>query len=850
MKNNPGKKVTLIMVMVLILTSLLWLQGESDAFAATPSFKETKVEIIGEGETYQLDIKNKVDGSKYKWSSTNTKVARVSSKGLVTSVGKGSATIRCIITYPTNKTKTLNCKVTVIIPATKIKINNAKEVNGAHILQLGESYNFNRDLVPAGSSDKTYWSIGGGDSACIEITNSSSGIVKATKPGKVILVATAARKSTAADAAKSIVNDAIIIEVVGPSATVASADIVGSTEIKAVFDSPIDASTVIGKNNALLDSIELSLRKNIKGVMAADPGKLTAQLSADNKTLTITSENRFEGEYVINFTNKIKTTDGVAIEEYYKYISYVDNEAPEVRSVTLDDSGMISTITFSEPIDFSGFNVSNASLVAGTSTSSADPTTISFLNNKSNYIPSDDKKSLTINLSNIAYTDINKIFAVTLSGIKDMAGNMPKNYTITITLRTDNTPKPQAKLLTVLRTGYYTLTATFDRSIQFGGYASLEFGSTMMGEVDSKNPKMVHYTLNEVDAQKTGRQTVTITGWDGYNVDPKDTSAYQPNSRTVNFDVEKTGPNLIKQEFDPATNILTLTYNKDVSLNSNTGMFTASIVTISEEIMQTSITYTGLASNDPKELKLKLGNMPYIGTYTFTLDQYFVVDNFRNYGIARTVSINNAVGQDIELPGPYMAAQSTTNLSQIYLEFEYRLDVASAQDIRNYTIPGVQIISAQVIKNTNDSGATVVLTVTEGAIDISLPRPIIINGVKSYSGNFAPITDFEIIVDLKDNKRPTFISPVTFDRTKTDEIVLRFSENIAGTMEVKVTNVQYNYEIGNTVTIEGNNVIIKLDYPPERNTELRINILRNEIVDLSGNQVGPMASQYTVVAAY
>ena len=209
-------------------------------------------------------------------------------------------------------------------------------------------------------------------------------------------MATAARKSTAADAAKSIVNDAIIIEVVGPSATVASADIVGSTEIKAVFDSPIDASTVIGKNNALLDSIELSLRKNIKGVMAADPGKLTAQLSADNKTLTITSENRFEGEYVINFTNKIKTTDGVAIEEYYKYISYVDNEAPEVRSVTLDDSGMISTITFSEPIDFSGFNVSNASLVAGTSTSSADPTTISFLNNKSNYIPSDDKKSLTI----------------------------------------------------------------------------------------------------------------------------------------------------------------------------------------------------------------------------------------------------------------------------------------------------------------------------------------------------------------------------------------------------------------------------------------------------------------------
>ena len=41
------------------------------------------IEIIGEGETYQLDIKNKVDGSKYKWSSTNTKVARFPVKDLL-----------------------------------------------------------------------------------------------------------------------------------------------------------------------------------------------------------------------------------------------------------------------------------------------------------------------------------------------------------------------------------------------------------------------------------------------------------------------------------------------------------------------------------------------------------------------------------------------------------------------------------------------------------------------------------------------------------------------------------------------------------------------------------------------
>ena len=58
----------MIIVMVLILVPILWLQGGTDVFAATPYLAETKVEIIGEDETYQLDIKDKVAGSTYKWS--------------------------------------------------------------------------------------------------------------------------------------------------------------------------------------------------------------------------------------------------------------------------------------------------------------------------------------------------------------------------------------------------------------------------------------------------------------------------------------------------------------------------------------------------------------------------------------------------------------------------------------------------------------------------------------------------------------------------------------------------------------------------------------------------------------
>lgn len=855
MKNSPGKKAALFMIMLLILTPLLWLQGDSIALAATPTFNEKKVEIIGEDETYQLDIKDKVAGSSYKWSSSNTKVARVSSKGLVTTVGKGTAKIRCIVTLPNKKTKTLTSNITVIVPATQVRINNATEVNGAHILQVGDTYNFNRDITPSGSSDKTYWSLVGGDKSCLVVTNSSSGIVRAEKPGKVILMATAARTATEADAAKSYVNDAIIIEVVGPSATVGKVDIVDSTVIKAVFDSPIDERTIIGQNNSLLDSIDISLKKNIKGVLAADPGKITAQLSSDKKTLTITSTNRFEGEYGINFTDKIKTTGGVPITDYYKLISYVDTVGPDLLEVKLDDSGMNVSIIFTEAVDFSGLRVTGGGLVPipGSSTT-VDSVTRSILNNKNNYVPSEDKKSLTINLSNIAPNDFNKLLTVTISGIKDLSGNEPVNYTIPVVLQTDNTPKPQARLIGVTRTGYNTLTATFDRAIRFGGYATINNGVTMVGMVDEKDPKMVHYTMiSEADAQRTGMQTISITGWQGaYNVNPNDTTSYQHHTRPVNFDVERSNPILLKDEFDPETSVLTLTYNREVTLSANTGTFNATVVSLSNEIRpNNNINYVKLASDDPKVIRLQMSNMTLIGNYSFTLDQYFVSDSFRNYALPRPISIDNSGGSSNEFPGPYLVTQSTTNPSEIYVEFMNMLDVASATDARNYSIPGVTILSARLEKNTKNDGSTVVLTVADGSINVTLERPLVINRITDYNGNYSPLVDHRTNVLLKDNMKPYFINPPIFDRNRPNEIKLTFSEEISGTMKVRVTQIgPYSYEIGNNVEVSGNSVVITLNSQPENNSSLKIDILENKIVDLSGNQSAPMVTQLMVRATY
>ena len=129
MMMKKSRYLAMALSFIFMLTVLL-LNIDTDIVSAatTPSFEQTKIELVGEGSTYQLAIKNKIDKSTYSWSSSNTSIAKVNKNGLVTAVGKGTAKITCKVTYPsgkTTKTKTLTCSVTVTVPATNVKINNA-----------------------------------------------------------------------------------------------------------------------------------------------------------------------------------------------------------------------------------------------------------------------------------------------------------------------------------------------------------------------------------------------------------------------------------------------------------------------------------------------------------------------------------------------------------------------------------------------------------------------------------------------------------------------------------------------------------------------------------------------------
>lgn len=859
-----SRYLTLAIIMAIVLNvPLLWIMDTKVVkAAATPTFERTSVEIVGEGKTYQMVIKDKIDKSKYSWSSSNPLIAKVSDKGLITSVNKGTTKIKCKITYPSKKTKTLTCNVTVTIPATDVRINNSNLVNGAHVLTLEESFDFSSEVIPDKTSDNVYWSIGGGDPACLRIDDAVEGKVTAVKAGKVILIATAAKAATKEAADLSVVNDAIIIEIVEPdkpTATVKSVYVVDSNHINVEFDSPVTANTVVSANGELSSNIDITLSKDVKKVIADDPGRLTASLSSDGRMLNINTEKSLNGYYGISLSSQILTTAGVPLEQYYKKITYTDQTAPIYMNTKVDDTGLIATINFNEPINFTNMVINEVKMYSA-SGQSANSSTLNILKNAMNYMASEDKKSLTIDLTNIDYTDRNKQFVVVISGIKDMSGNSPVRMYLEAIVYTDTAYKPQARLISVLRTGYNTITANFDRAIDpiNPGYIQLDGGPSIPGKVDSKDSKKVNYSISEADALYTGVRKVSIGFWSSYNVNPSDTSANRIYEYNVNFTADRTSPQILTYEYNAESGVLTLNCNEDVTITTATGTFSSSFTSANEDIKLINIGYTEMAHTEGRNIiKLKVTNLSLAGNYSFTIPQGFVSDSFRNLSSSRSMLISNSTGSSgsahSELPAPYYIGQNVDDLNKITIRFMNKLDKASAESIGNYRITGLNIINAKLLENTVETGAAVVLTLADNSVEYNLGYKLIISGVRGFNNSYSAISNYEYPLTLKENKKPSYVPNPVLDTVALNNIKLNFTEAVQGTMSVKVTQTVGStiYEIPvSSVVVNGNNATINLSAPPNNNSLLWIDIISYDIKDMNGNSIMTMPPRLPLSIKY
>lgn len=840
---NGMRKVLAVFLMTALLLPILTSAGSITAKAAAAPALSTKTRtLVGVGSAFTLTVKNldKTKVKSTKWSSSNTKIAKVNaSTGLVTAVAKGTANIKLTITYKTKKTATLTCKVTVKIPATKIEINNATDTadnNNRHLMEVGEKYDFNVSLTPSNASDVVTYTIKNTDIATVD----QNGVVTALKPGFTILTATASL--TAAGAAKSYIYDYINIEVAGKTARVKSAVVTDNSTLTITFDRAVNSATIFDKDKKLLNVVEITPKYDSNGNMANGIGTMTGTLSSDATVLTVKTTKIFNGTYNIHVSSAITSTDGISLQNYYTDISYQDKTPPYFTSFTVDDTGLKASVNFSEAMDFSGLSIAEVKLITSSTATQALPATLALLNGKANYKPSADGKSLIIDLSSISDYDKNKQFTVVMSGIKDLAGNYPSTYNITTIVGTDTTPKPQAHVINIERTGYNTLTATFSRNIRIPGVVQLSNGEYITnGTVDAANPNKVNYTISSNAALLTGNQKVYIGMWEGYNVNPTDTTGDTFVSYDVNFTITSARPGISKFELKMETTngvdtyLLYLTYNKDVTLMTQTGSVIATkIITSNNDIYSNrNISYTASAQGNVVTVILSSSQFSEAGQYSITIPAGFVKDQYYNTNADESIQVVKTATASSVLAAPKSVTQSPVNPSVIYVTFADKVDEVTAQMAGNYYIPGVAITKAELTTNTS-AGATITLAVAPGSISYTTIYPITIRNIKGYNNTYTTMADYNNTIALTENAGPYFTGS---SYTYPNIITLTFSETIKGNPSFEVIqNGVSTANLAYSCSYTDNKVVILLTTTPVKGSTVTVKATTsNSITDNAGN---------------
>ncbi len=833
-------------ILAVALACCLAAGNVTSASSAVQAYADTRVSIseteksILAGDTFQLKILG-VNDSKatYSWSSSSPSVATVNARGNVTGVSYGSAVINCKVTRSDKTTVTLSCLVTIRtrVASESVFIDNANyQVPNAHVMVVGDVYNFDASISPSNSTDKVFWEVA--DSSYAIVT--SDGQVAALRPGITRLIAYAGQTESAARAESNKVVDEIYIYIKGSSseaiptpfptpttppfifgstptpfptptpyptyptnpsvtsgptsgrAQVDSVSLVSADTLQIVFGKPVLSSYVIGSNGGLTSYISIAGTST-----SAAYGTLTASLSQDQKTLTVKASGKFDGSYVVMVTAGIRTTDGSTVERYVQTMKLKDTTGPSYLGTELDVKGYYNTIRFNEEID-----ITDLAIVAVAT--SCDGQTNAYLLDPNNYVLGDDKTSLGIDLSGIASEDENKELMIGINGITDTFGNRTSPSILTVTLKTDTKLRAPGQVVSVERAGIYEVHVRFDSPLFDAGY--LIIGKNRLPGIVSQEDECVGIFYLEGDTVNlTGNQVVGVTGWYSYYAYGAVSNTV---SRVVDFSVPTTVPYLTGTKLTTTegegTSTLELVYDRPVVLNEQAGLFNASLRASNGDITPLAISYVGTVSGNKVTLTVYSGQMNRDGIYTITLPNGFVKDLFEKASSGTTFSLTMEHEDSGKLEKPRSIEQDKTNASILYVKFSSRVDEASAVSVSNYVLGNyVNPVRAELTEQ-GANGATVKLTFSEGSIPYDAEYPLKISGVRGY-GDAVAMDVYETEIALIENIAPVYASSY-FDSDS--EIVLTFfeSSSLSGVPDFTVyyngKNIAwFSYISNNTVRI-------------------------------------------------
>jgi len=216
---------------------------------------------------------------------------------------------------------------------------------------------------------------------------------------------------------------------------------------------------------------------------------------------------------------------------------------------------------------------------------------------------------------------------------------------------------------------------------------------------------------------------------------------------------------------------------------------------------------------------------------------YNVIPGDKSAEVLKVWDVNFTITILLPLPAPTSVSQSLNDNNVVYVQFNNKLDEATAEIKTNYVVTGAIVVSAELINNT--SGATVTLYLQQSSITASQTYLVTISGIKGYNNTYATMNSFQTIIALKENTPPILLN---YNYSSPTTIILSFSEAITGTPIFAV--IQNNVDIASYSLVSGNTVIIVLKNTPTLNVSMQlVPIGTNTITDLAGNKTSSILSR-------
>lgn len=608
-------------------------------------------------------------------------------------------------------------------------------------------------------------------------------------------------EATQEDVDEAVANLNAAIEGLEEVLVVKSVSAINAKEVQIKFSKAVTEADVVTTGN--LNTANLNVTP-LTGAKTVAP--IAAELSEDGKTLTLTAgTNYFDGQYAVVVEPTVTDLDGNAIKAYSEILTVKDIVRPTVTKVEYVDF-QTAEVIFSEPL---------SSL--GTAIPSLSDITVSAL--------AADGKSVTIGLSN-ANVELNKEYTVTIIGAKDFAGNLitPNPTEITVKKVKADTVKPTVEAITVVNDKLFTIKFSEKlNAILPTVSVSNSTGATLTVTKDINDPTVYNVSSDNSLAGVSGAaiaKTVTVSNFTDLSGNTGDTF-----SKVVTFVADTTDPKVVSTRVEKINGVehLIVTFDENVVPQNNVainGKVVKDFVETDKTPAITTDTSTNFelykpVNNKSKAVQLDLTSLS-DGDYTLNLPVGLVKDEAGNDNEAKTVTFTRTSDVDVNKPA-LVAAYDGNGIkvddnNTVTVKFDRKLDVASALNLNNYVIEGVQIKSAIFTANPDASGHAIVrLTLEDGSVTLSGDRAVTIKNVKSADGVVMDtVTTTE---EFTENVRPTVKSAKL---TAEDEITLTFSE------KVKLgSSVDFDVFVGSETTArtitsttldptDGESVVIKL----------------------------------------